>query len=123
MIPPDAISGTPGAVHHFACYRAKLPKGAAKPLAPAQLAVNDRFGSVTLALGKPTALCVPVDAGGDPLAASGPETARLLAGEAGTKHTPKPARRLDARASSGFGAHQLDVKSVAELCVPAIATP
>ena len=122
MIPPDAISGTPGAVHHFACYRAKLPKGAVKPVAPAQFAVNDRFGAVTLALGKPTALCVPVDAGGDPLAASGSET--LVCWQAKpARHTPKPARRLDARASSGFGAHQLDVKAVAELCVPAIGTP
>jgi hypothetical protein len=122
VIPPDAVSGSPGAVHHLACYHAKLPRGAAKPTPPAGLAVTDRFGPVMLDLSKPTAVCVPADAGGDPAAADASDAVVCWQAKP-AKHTPKPARRLDERASTEFGAHQLDVKAVAELCIAAVADP
>ena len=122
VVPPDAASGAPGAVHHLHCYRAQRPRGAAKPVAPSALTVTDRFGSVALELVRPLAVCVPADPGGDPLA---PEAeGGLVCWRAKvTKGTSKPSRRLDERAGLAFGEHTLDVKTVAELCAPATVAP
>jgi hypothetical protein len=122
MVPPDAASGAPGAIHHLQCYRTKHPRGTPKPPPPTGLTVADRFGPIVLDLVQPAALCVPVDAGGDPLATNAAQALVCWRAKIAT-NTPKPVRRLDARASARFGEHELEVKSIAELCVPATMAP
>lgn len=118
-VPPDAISSAPGGVKHMLCYAVATPKGAPKPSPIPAISVADRFGGVVVAVGKMTAACAPVSVGGgDPGAPADDGWATCYAAKA-AKGQPTPPKRTDARNSASLGAHVLEGRGVAGLCVPA----
>jgi hypothetical protein len=120
---PTMPPALPGAftTDHFACYRVRTSPGATATL-PASFDLEDRFGTITVAVRKPSYLCKPVDKNGeDPEAPSHP--GHLMCYQVKQIDQPKFAKRVGLFVRNQFGLGQLDAKKPADLCVPATTSP
>jgi hypothetical protein len=127
--PPTPFGSDPTSdpdVNRFKCYKAKLPKGSPKFVAPPPQAVVDDFfpGGQPLVLKKLIKVCNPADVNGETPGAEARQSSSLVCYQVALpKGTPKLSTQTVSTNGANFGAHVLDAKKVAELCVAAAVDP
>jgi hypothetical protein len=121
LMVPTSKDGVPIAAppaDHFACYKVRRTRGAAKFL-KRTASVADQFGSVSETLLKPVRLCAPASKNGeDPTAPSHP--GHLLCYK--TK-SAVPFGTIEKDISNQFGDDKVRLIHRRELCVPALKNP
>lgn len=110
------------ATDHFGSYQVKVQKGAPKFVPAAGVTIEDQFGALEVAVKKPSVLCNPVDENGeDPGAPS--HLARLMCYKVTRSGPATSDKRTGVHTRDQFGPERLDLKSLSELCVPAVFAP
>lgn len=106
------------AVDHYECYAAKVASGTPKFPKGVLATVADHFldAPETVAVKKPTHLCIPVDANGAGIAHA-TVSELCYAVKPSVKHPPTPGVFVHAQ----FGAERLDAAKEERLCVPSLA--
>jgi cysteine-rich repeat protein len=115
---PSGKDGGPLALNldHFKCYQAREAAGTPK-FQRQVVTLVDQFGSVTLTVLKPEALCNPVDKNGEGI--TNPDTQMTCYKIVPRNFPPKP----DVSVRNQFGENTLMVVSRRTLCVPTLEEP
>jgi hypothetical protein len=114
---PSEKDGEPSALalDHFKCYRAKVPKGAAR-FVERTVVVTDQFETKTMTVAKPVAVCAAVDKNGEGVRR--PSDRLVCYATKDAKRQPAfPGRTVQVH--NQFGDLVLRVKASKTLCVPA----
>lgn len=105
---------------HFTCYKLRLTKGSPKFVSIVNAVNDDQFGTLTVDVKKPTALCVPTDKENEePGAENHAEHLTCYKAKARSTFT----RVSPAYLNNQFGPETLDAIKPAEVCVPSQLNP
>lgn len=107
---------------HFACYKVKVQKGAPKFAPVAGVTIQDQFGALEVTVKKPSVICNPADKNGEEPGAPS-HLARLMCYKVKRSGTATFDKRTGVHTRDQFGPERLDLKSLSELCVPAVFAP
>ncbi len=127
LVPTTDGSGTPPTpgpfvTDHFECYSVVVTPRTPRFVTVPGIALADRFGSLSVAVGKPKMLCNPVDKdGADPTVPA--HTSHLVCYALRLSSGQRFTKRTGLVVENEFGPETLDAWKPELLCVPALTTP